>query len=125
MLPVIVTKFNNPDLNSIRAVRSMPDLQEIPFYYPADEELRIEIVYEAGRKILPYNFHGGATLPRLPFVLVSASPAQQLFPSEQMKQLKLEFIGKYDDNKRPENRSLFVRYVTLVQADSSSLRQNP
>ena len=115
MLPTVVTLFNNPDLNSIRAVREMKDLQDVPFYYPSEEELRIEIIYEAGRKILPHSFHQGENLPSLPFVLVSASPVEQLFSSEQLDKMSCKFIGKYDDNKRPENRALFVRYVTLIQ----------
>ena len=116
MLPVVVSFFNNPHLNSIHAVREMEELEGIPFYYDCDEELRIEIVYEAGRKILPYCFRHTQNFPSLPFVLVSAESPESVFNAAQLEQVQLKHIGKYDDNKRPENRSLFVRYVTLVTA---------
>ena len=115
LLPMVATLFNNPYLNSIRAVRTMERLNNLPFYSPCEEELRIEIVYEAGRKILPFCFESNQPLPSSPFVLVSACPIEQYFTQDQLTRMHWELIGKFDDNKRPENRSLFVRYVTLVE----------
>ena len=37
--------FNNTEIKSIKAVRQIEELQHVPFYHPADEELRIEVVY--------------------------------------------------------------------------------
>ena len=117
LLPVVVGLFNNPDLKSIHAVREMKQLDGIPFYHDCGEELRIEIVYEAGRKILPHCFEEGQ-LPEFPFVLVSEKEPEVIFASQQLRCLNLDLIGVYDDNKRPANTSLhsshFVHYVTLV-----------
>lgn len=118
ILPVIVGLFNNPDLKSIHAVREMKELDQMPFYYDCVEDLRIEIVYEAGRKILPYCFRKEQNLPAFPFVLVSEKEPETVFSQQQLQYLNLELIGVYDDNKRPANTSWhsprFVHYVTLV-----------
>ena len=120
VLPSIVSLFNNPDLKSIHEVRQIDRLNEMPFYHDCREELRIEIVYEAGRKILPYCFREKATLPELPFVLVSQGKAAEVLPAGLLEQVDLELIGIYDDNKRPANTSwhspVFVHQVTLVKA---------
>lgn len=120
ILPVIAGLFNNPDLKSIHAVREIKKLEHIPFYYNCTEELRIEIVYEAGRKILPYCFQQEQHLPGLPFVLVSEQKPEEVFSQQQLESLELEFMGEYDDNKRPANTSWhsphFVHQVTLVTA---------
>ncbi len=118
ILPVVAGLFNNPDLKSIHAVRKIERLKHIPFYYDCKEELRIEIVYEAGCKILPYCFEKGQKVPVFPFVLVSENEPEKVFSLQQLEYLNLEVIGLYDDNKRPANTSWhspkFVHYVTLV-----------
>lgn len=120
ILPSIGSLFNNPDLKSINEVRTIKRLENIPFYYDCKEELRIEIVYEAGRKILPYCFREQTTLPELPFVLVSQGKADEVLPVNFSEQVELELLGIYDDNKRPVNTAwhspLFVHQVTLVKA---------
>ena len=120
ILPILASMFNNPDLKSIHAVRSIPKLEGVPFYYDCPEELRIELVYEAGRKILPYCFQEEEILPTLPFVLVSGKSAEEVLPERYLQEVDLDLIGIYDDNKRAINSSLhspkFVRQVTLVNA---------
>lgn len=118
ILPVIVGMFNNPHIKSIHAIREVEELDQLPFYYPCEDEMRIEIVYEAGRKILPYCFQEKQSLPSLPFVLVSHQKAETILPSKLLENVQLKLIDRYDDNKRPENTSWysskFVHYVTLV-----------
>lgn len=117
-MPVLVKLFNNPELNSIHAVNDIEALEKVPFYYPCDEELRIEIVYEARRKIRPYCFQGNDSLPELPFVLVSQGKAEDVLPEVLQNRVALQVIGIYDDNKRPAHTTwhspLFVHQVTLV-----------
>lgn len=117
-MPVLVKLFNNPDLSSIHAVNDIEALENIPFYHPCNEELRIEIVYEARRKIRPYCFQGNDTLPGLPFVLVSMGKAEEVLPDSVQDRIALRVIGIYDDNKRPANTRwhspMFVHQVTLV-----------
>lgn len=97
----------------------MDILEEIPFYYPEDEELRIELVYEAGRRILPWNTSGD-TLPALPIVLVSARNAEDILPETLQSRVNMTFIGQFDDNHRKAgtkwHSDIFVRNVTLLEA---------
>ncbi len=119
LMPSIAGLFNNPDIKSIKAVRNMDILEEIPFYYPEDEELRIELVYEAGRRILPWNTSGD-TLPALPIVLVSARNAEDILPETLQSRVNMTFIGQFDDNHRKAgtkwHSDIFVRNVTLLEA---------
>lgn len=118
LMPSVAAFFNNPDMNSIRAVRKMEALREVPFYYPEDEELRIELVYEAGRRILPWNFSSD-TLPALPMVLVSARSADEVLSDSLNSRVDRTFIGEFDDNHRQAgtrwHSGLFVRNVTLLE----------
>lgn len=118
LLPAVVGLFNNPELNSIHAVRNIPELKDIPFYYDKKDELRIEIVYEAGRKILPRSFQEGTDMPELPFALVSQEKAEEVLPESWLEKVQLKVIGIYDDNKRLAGSSLhspkFVHQVTLI-----------
>lgn len=118
-MPSIADLFNNPDMKSIRAVREMESLKEVAFYYPEDEELRIELVYEAGRRILPWDVKSD-TLPVLPMALVSAKSAEDVLSDTLKANVDMEFIGLFDDNRRKANTKWhsgrFIRYVTLLKA---------
>ncbi|MDE5639524.1 MAG: phospholipid carrier-dependent glycosyltransferase, partial [Odoribacter sp.] len=118
LLPFVATLFNNPDMKSIKAVRDMEALQDVAFYYPEDEELRIELVYEAGRRILPLSVSSD-TLPVLPMVLVSARSADEVLSDSLKSNVNMTFIGKFDDNRRKTNTKwhsdIFVRNVTLLE----------
>lgn len=118
VLPVIVSQFNNPELKSIHAVREIKKLDGLPFYFDCREQMRIEIVYEAHRKILPYCFEENREFPVLPFVLVSQKSAGETLPADLLEKVDTELIGIYDDNKRPAGNKLhspsFVHHVTLL-----------
>ena len=117
----VANMFNNTEIKSIKAVRQIEELQHVPFYYPSDEELRIELVYKAGRRILPWDMRSDTTLLNtLPIVLVSARPATEVLPAEIQKKVNLRLIDVYDNNNRPKTdkkrySSKFVRYVTILQ----------
>ena len=113
--------FNNTEIKSIKAVRQIEELQHVPFYYPADEELRIELVYEAGRRILPWDMKSDTTLlDSLPVVLVSGKPASEILPAGMQEKVNLRLIDVYDNNNRPKTDKKryspkFVRYVTILE----------
>ena len=118
-MPSVAGLFNNPDMKSIKAVQDVEVLWNVPFYYPEDEELRIELVYEAGRRILPWDLSASETLPVSPMVLVSARSADEVLPDMLKSRVNMTFIGKFDDNRRKANTKwhsdIFVRYVTLLE----------
>lgn len=118
LMPSVAALFNNPDMKSIKAVRDMENLRDVAFYYPEDEELRIELVYEAGRRILPWNV-ASDTLPVLPMVLVSARSAEEVLSDTLKSQVSMKLIGQFDDNHRKSgtkwHSDIFVRNVTLLE----------
>lgn len=112
--------FGNPDEHSISEVCSMHHLDQVPFYYNEKEQLRIELVYEAHRKILPLNLGKKAeVMSDLPCVIVSRKPVGQEIPASILCRLDTVRIGYYDDNKHPKKDShysnLFLNYVTLLK----------
>lgn len=126
LMPLVAAWFNNPDIKSLRAVRTIERLEGLPFYYPDGEELRIELVYEAGRRIKPLNLcQDTLLLNNLPFALVSASKAEELLSSALLEKVELEYIGTFDDNHRKKNTRFysgkFIRNVTIIRKKSSSL----
>jgi len=113
--------FNNTEIKSIKTVRDIKELQHLPFYYPEKEGLRIELVYKAGRRILPWDMEkDSALLDSLPFVLVSEKPAGEVLPQAIQEKVNLHFIDVFDNNNRPKSdkkrySSKFVRYVTILE----------
>lgn len=121
LMPRVANMFNNTDIKSIRAVREIEEVNHLPFYYPSDEELRIELVYEAGRRILPWDIANDTTLlDSLPIVLISGKPAAEVLPPSMAERVNLHFIDMYDNNTRPKSDKKryspkFVRYVTILE----------
>lgn len=121
LMPRVANMFNNTDIKSIRAVREIEEVNHLPFYYPSDEELRIELVYEAGRRILPWDIANDTTLlDSLPIVLISGKPAAEVLPASMAERVNLHFIDMYDNNTRPKSDKKryspkFVRYVTILE----------
>lgn len=117
VMPSIYKLFSNPDRHSIHAVTEIRELDNVPFYHDKEESLRIEIVYEARRKILPCAFSD--SLPAVPFAVVHAAPIDSIIPAEVLQDYDVRKIGTYDDNPRPQKNKLhtgsFVKTVTLVR----------
>ena len=116
----VASMFNNTEIKSIRQTRRMENLKGLPFYHPSDEELRIEIVYEAGHRILSWDVQNDTTiLDRLPVVLVSAKPAEEVLPGHVKEKVTLHPVDVYDNNPRKKNTRRyspqFIRYVTILE----------
>lgn len=119
LMPSVASLFNNPDMKSIHAVRNIESVNKLPFYYVDGEELRIELVYEAGRRILPWNIENDSVpFIQLPVVLVSEKSVEETLPPALLDKLDWKLIGVYDDNRRQKNTKfysdLFIRYVTVL-----------
>lgn len=120
LMGAIGNTLGNPNFHSIEETRSMPELEKTPFYHPASEDLRIEMVYAAHRKILPLNLSDPATvLKSLPCVVVTQKPIAQEIPESLLRKLEVRHIGVYDDNRLPKNsrhyNTQFLNNVTLLK----------
>lgn len=116
-MPAVGKIVNNPDMKSIKAVRTDARLDNVPFYYIDTVPLRIELVYAAGRKIRPVC---PDTLRRvLPAALLTHEPLDSAIPPRLLHGMKLTETGVYDDNRRPKgNRRYseeFIYHVTLIE----------
>lgn len=121
LLAPIGRLFGNPQEHSIRATRHIAALQGVNFYHPQQEDKRIELVYEAGRKITPINLaDSNEVRQHLPFALVSCKQVSQEIPAAILKDVDTLRIDRYDDNKHPAKdrhyTSDFINYVTLIKS---------
>ena len=120
LLAPIGKAFGNPAGHSISEVRANGKIACIPFYHSKDEALRIELVYEAHRKILPLDLKDStAVIDAVPFVLVSQKWVREELPPSVLNKVDTVSIGTFDDNKHPKTSHLytplFINHVTLVK----------
>lgn len=120
LLRPIGALFGNPDAHSIALTRQDKRLQGVSFYHNANEDLRIELVYEAGKKILPLNLDDSALVAaKLPCAIVSREPIEKEIPANILGGLRVTHIGTFDDNKHPKSNrhytQAFVNHVTLIE----------
>jgi hypothetical protein len=97
----------------------MPELADVPFYYDADEPLRIELVYAAHRLIRPVALNDPDSIAALaPCVLMTHRPAAEVLPADLTTRLHLRDLGLFDDNRRPKGTrrysSEFIYHLTLL-----------
>lgn len=119
LLPTIGSIFGNPEAYSIAHVQSDARVKNVPFYYVKGEELRIELVYAARRKILPLDLNDSMAVKRaLPCALVSRRWAGQTLTAQQLERIDTVAIGTYDDNSLPKNNrhynDVLLSHVTLL-----------
>lgn len=120
LLKPIGGAFGNPERRSIRLTRDIIELRGVPFCHPANDTIRIELVYEAGRKILPIDANSSDSLMRhLPFALVSHGYASQVLPESVLMQVDTVGFGTFDDNRHPKTdrhyTKDFIYHITLVK----------
>jgi 4-amino-4-deoxy-L-arabinose transferase-like glycosyltransferase len=115
LLSHLADTFNNPAMNSIRATRQVEELRGLTFYYPAGEAVRAEIVYEAGRRVLPLDLGGSPASCPLPAVLVSSLPAVEVLPAEWLEHVVASEVGRYDNNAFRSRSPGLVCHVTLLE----------
>jgi 4-amino-4-deoxy-L-arabinose transferase-like glycosyltransferase len=118
-LKAIGNVFSNPHQYSISHVNEKSIVKDVPFYHPAREEMRIELVYEANRKILPLDVESSKiVLTHLPLALVSHHAASCYLSPSLLRQVDTLHIATYDDNKHPlkdkHYTQDFINHVTLI-----------
>lgn len=110
---------NNPEMNSLSQTYDMPELDNIPFRYNSKDELRIEMVYAAKRKIRPLDVDNLDSLKAaLPCVILTHKSAKEELNPELFSYADTMFVGHFDDNPRPSgnrlNRPIFVYNLNLL-----------
>lgn len=116
MIPV-GNMFINNDRHSIRMLRHIDKVQNMPFFYNEKEQLRMELVYEANQIVRPLNLSDTALIQsKLPFVFVSGLSIDSLFSHDNVK---IEHVDTFDNNwqkktSRKYNDDL-VRQVAIIR----------
>lgn len=114
--------INNPDMKSIKESRKNEYLTDIPFYYNKNEELRIETVYAAGKKIRPIDINDKETIKKCsPFVLITHKSLNTYKEYNNLKDFNIRYIDTYDDNKRPKSN----KYYREALVNNMNLIDNP
>jgi len=99
--PLVGKLFKNPDYHSISETQEMAELKDVPFYSLTSDSLRIELVYEASKKIRPID--DKELVGKLPCVLVSHDKAENVLPSNVKNRVEMKTIGSYDSNRQPKS----------------------
>lgn len=121
LLPAIGNSFSNPDAYSISHIRNDRKLNEIPLYYIKKDGIRAELVYAAGRKILPIDLNDSiAVIKAMPCIILTHPQDSLVWPAFVLSCADTVPVGIYDDNKHSRrdshyNRSLISR-LTLIKA---------
>lgn len=102
--------FLNQDRHSIHALRDNTRIEGLPLRHDAQEELRMEMVYEANHNITAIDTSNDSLVyASLPFVLISSTPAEQLLSG---MNVSIEYLDTFDNNwRKPDSKRYNVNLV--------------
>ena len=119
-MPYIGGLVNNPEFRSISGTREVEVLKPLPFYSVAGQELRIELVYEANKKIRPLDInHTEEVMKALPCAILTHGRVGEELPATLWEKVDTTWVGHYDNNRRPKNTKrysdMFLYNVTILK----------
>ena len=110
--------FLNEERNSIRLLRDNKEIADLEFFYNGNEELRVELVYEANRRFYKLNPEDEAAIVKaVPFVFISGESIEQLMSD---KNVTIEPIGIFDNNWRKTSDK---RYNPALVREAAIIRR--
>lgn len=124
--PVVGKLINGTTMQTITAAVNAPEVKEYPIYAPADEELRIEMVYQARRNIRPVAVDSAEALrARLPMILMTHEYAGERIPASFVNEVDTVSLGEFDCNRRPKgtrrHSPIFIYRLTLLKERPDSI----
>jgi 4-amino-4-deoxy-L-arabinose transferase-like glycosyltransferase len=119
-MPYIGSLVNNNEFKSISRTQDIHSLDKLPFYYVKGQGLRIELVYEAHRKIRPLDVSNSDSLMKaLPLAILTHNKVEKELPASVLNKVKTKWIDRYDDNRRPKGtrryNDEFIYNVTILE----------
>lgn len=116
LLRPIANVFDNPDKNSIHQISKL----DLPFYHKADEDLRIELIYSARHQIKPLDLSDEKAVEKaMPCVVITRDDITKSLSEGQLKKMRLEPLGRFDDNKHPKGNEHytvdFINHATILR----------
>ncbi len=120
LMPYIGSFVANPEKKSIANTRQIEELKSIPFYYPAGDSVRIEMVYAAYKKIEKIDLNDSVKVKALlPIALVYGVDFKLVYPEWIKNNAVVEPIDIYDDNPWPKGHRLyksdFIKCLTIIR----------
>ncbi len=104
LLPAITRAVGNPESRNIILTVGTTQAKALPLYHAQDTPIRIELVYNAQRKILPIDLNDTAAVRRhLPFALVIPASDTTKVPTAVMAVADTTVMGSYDINLHPKS----------------------
>ncbi|MDE6318077.1 MAG: glycosyltransferase family 39 protein [Muribaculaceae bacterium] len=118
--PVVGKLINNTSMENIGPAVNTPQLKDYPIYSPADEELRIEMVYQARRNIRPVDISSPDAVGEcLPMILMTHDYAGNCLGDSVLAGVDTIPVGIFDCNRRPKGTRryspLFIYHLTLLR----------
>lgn len=106
LLPAITKAVGNPDSHSIALAVGTPQTQELPLFHDQRTPIRIELVYNAQRKIQPIDLNDVKEVrAHMPFALVITASAKAPIPTTLLAEADTCPLGYFDNNlHRHSNR---------------------
>ena len=109
--------FINNERHSIRMLRDNKKVEGLPFYYDKDEEMRMELVYEANKTIRPIDPSDTVFIHKhTPFVYVTSLSIDSVFAN---KNVIIEPIDTFDNNWRKVGHKRYnwdlVKEVAIIK----------
>lgn len=118
LFSVVSGSLERNDVPKIDELKKVERLKDIPFF-TSEKDLRIEVVYLAGRRILYWDIEK-ENIPTkgLPIVLVSTTHPDIEINNNMREKINVEYIGKYDNNRTKKGvgkyRDFLVTYVSIL-----------
>ncbi len=120
LMPYVGSFVSNVDKKSIALTRDIKEVQALPFYHLATEDIRMELVYAAYKKIQRLDLTDStAVMAAMPFVLVQSIESEAAMPDWLKRNTIREEVDVYDDNPWPKGHrrysSAFIKRVTIIR----------
>lgn len=118
-MPLVGRLFTGEQPNTLALLRHDHRTADLPYYHPAGEELRIEVVYAAGRKVSSLDLNDSVAIRRaLPCVLLTHPEETDSLLGTLPHGLRLDSLGLYDDNHHPPSAK---HYNPAMRYDATAL----
>jgi len=117
VMPQIGKLLNqNPKFKNIREVRQLDPIKGLNFYSIGEGGFRIELVWEVGQDVKPWDIENNPKLPEdKAFVVFSSQMPEEILPREIKDQVDIEVLDYFDYNRSSRSKVRFQKYVALIK----------
>tara|TARA_R110001583_G_scaffold190000_1_gene353856 strand:- start:6340 stop:7884 length:1545 start_codon:yes stop_codon:yes gene_type:complete len=106
---------SNPDFRNIRKVREMTSINTLNYYSIGEGGFRIELVWEVGKDVTPWNFEQRPEIPENNAIAVFSSQLPtEILSKEILEKIDIEVLDFYDYNRSRNGKPRFKKYVSII-----------